>query len=266
MTAPEQLDAAIRQLVAEVVRRIQAGSVAAKPAATAGSAVPAKPAAPAAVPAPAYAAAAAPAPVSGAVLDARVVTLDLVARLPAGTRQVTVPPRAVVTPAARDLARDSGIAIVHAAAAGPAASASRPFVVALADVGADGPARAAAVARGVPGAWQIPASGLADVMQAVAAHAARDGARAVLLTGKPATAVVAANRHAALRGATGRDAAAVSSAVAETEANLLVLNPRDFPGAALERVAAAFASRPGGAVPAALAASAPGCACKSHAH
>ena len=78
--------------------------------------------------------------------------------------------------------------------------------------------------------------------------------------------MVAANRHAAVRAATGRDAAAVMAAVAETEANLLVLDPRDFPGGALERVAGAFATRAAADVPVTLAAATAGCACKSHAH
>lgn len=260
MSSPEPLDAAIRQLVAEVLRRIRADAGRQPAAAPRAVANGPKPAAPAAPPA---SAAAVPA---GPRIDSRVVTLDMVARLPAGTRAVTVPPRAVVTPAARDLAREIGIELVPAAAAGSGPAPARPFVVAIADAAADGPARAAAVVRGVPGAWQIPASGLADVTQAIAAHAARDAARAVLLTGRPAAAVVAANRHAAVRAATGRDAAAVMAAVAETEANLLVLDPRDFPGGALERVAGAFAARAAADVPAALAPATAGCACKSHAH
>ena len=289
---------AIRLLVEEVLRRIRTEAAAAPassqhPAAAApassqhpAAAAPASSQHPAAA-APAssqHPAAAAPAssqhpaaaaPASknasaGATINERVITLELVARLPAGTRQVTVPPRGVVTPSARDFARDKGITILHAqAAAATTAAATRPFVVAHADCAGDVAARAAAVVRGVPGAWQIPPSGMADVLAAIATHVSRDGARAVLFTGRPIAAVILANRHAAVRGVTGRDAAAVNAAVAETAANLLILHPRDFVGGGLERLCAGFATREQGPVPAELSgpvAPATPCACKTHAH
>jgi hypothetical protein len=296
MALSEPAADAIRHLVEEVLRRIRTEAAAAPassqhPAAAApassqhpAAAAPASSQHPAAA-APAssqYPAAAAPASSqhpapapsaqpAGATIGERVVTLELVARLPAGTRQVTVPPRAVVTPSARDFARDKGIAIVHASAS-PAvtpAAAARLFVVAHADCVGDVAGRAAAIVRSVPGAWQIPPSGLADVLQAIATHASRDGARAVLLTGRPTAAVILANRHPSVRGVSGRDAAALNAAAAETAANLLVVHPRDFVGGGLERLCAGFAAREQGPVPAELAAppvAAKPCACTSHAH
>ena len=271
MALSEPAADAIRLLVEEVLRRIRTEAAAA-PASSKNPAA----AAPASSRNQAAAAPAASQPVAataGATISERVVTLDMVARLPAGTRQVTVAPRAVITPSARDFARDKGIALLAAQAASAASAvvpaATRPVVVAHADCGGDGAARAAAVVRGVPGAWQIPASGLADVLAAIAVHVARDGARAVLLTGRPVAAVVLANRHAAVRGVTGRDAAAVNAAAAEAAANLLILHPRDFAGGGLERLCAGFAARDAGPVPAELAgpvAPAAPCACQSHAH
>jgi hypothetical protein len=255
MALSEPAADAIRHLVEEVLRRIRTEAAAA----------------PASSQYPAAAAPAAPAQPAGATIGERVVTLELVARLPAGTRQVTVPPRAVVTPSARDFARDKGIAIVHASASPAAtpAAAARLFVVAHADCVGDVAGRAAAIVRSVPGAWQIPPSGLADVLQALATHASRDGARAVLLTGRPTAAVILANRHPSVRGVSGRDAAALNAATAETAANLLVVHPRDFVGGGLERLCAGFAAREQGPVPAELAAppaAAKPCACTSHAH
>lgn len=270
MALSEPATDAIRHLVEEVLRRIRTEAAAAPAssqhpaaAAPASSRHPA-PKSPAAPVQPAGGAAA------GASIGERVVTLELVARLPAGTRQVTVPARAVVTPSARDFARDKGIAIVHASAAsaGTPAGSARPFVVAHADCVGDVAARAAAIVRSVPGAWQIPPSGLADVLQAIATHASRDGARAVLLTGRPTAAVILANRHPSVRGVSGRDAAAVNAAAAETAANLLIVHPRDFIGGGLERLCAGFAARETGPVPAELTAPAPAkpCACTGHAH
>jgi hypothetical protein len=94
----------------------------------------------------------------------------------------------------------------------------------------------AAIARAVPGTQRLPATGLADVLAALAIHAGRDGARAVLLTGRPHLAVAAANRHASLRAVTGHDAIRAKGAVAECAANLLVLDPATFSSNALERL------------------------------
>lgn len=257
MATTEHTSDTVRRVVEEVLRRIVTDAAAAQGTSSAS----------AAAPAPAPAARSAPA---GTVLDERVVTLDLLARLPAGTRQVTVPPRAVITPSARDHARASGLAIVFAAATAPqAARAARPFVIAHADCGGDVARRCAAIARAVPGAQQLPPSGLVDVLAAIAAHAARDGGKAVLLTGRPGLAAVLANRHPGVRAVTGRDASAIDRAAADCSANVLVLDPRDFAGG-LERACTEFASRDRGPVPPELAAvpalATTPCSCKTHPH
>jgi len=101
MANTEQTSDAVRRIVEEVLRRI---------AAQAGPSP--RPAAPAA--AAASLSAAGSAAGSTVVLGERVITLDMLVRLPAGTRQLTVAPRAVVTPSARDHAREIGLAIVTA--------------------------------------------------------------------------------------------------------------------------------------------------------
>lgn len=238
---------AVRALVAAVLRRVRTESPAAASAAIATRA-----------------SAATSASATAAVAVAgRVVTLAMVERLPAGTRRVTVEPAAVITPSARDHARDRGIAIDRAApvAAGPARG---PFLVAHADCGSDMAVRAAAIARAVPGAAQLPATGLADVVSALALHASHDAARGILLAGRPALAATLANRSASLRAVTGRDPAALAAAAAECNANLLVVDPASFPAAALPRLAADLAARPAGETPAPLAARPAGCGCKGH--
>jgi len=241
----------VRGLVAEVLRRVQVEFPA---AGTGPTARPPEP--PAAVPA-------TPTPATAVRLTGGVVTLAMVERLPAGTRRLVVDAAAVVTPSARDHARDLGIAIDRA---GDAASRrfQAPFFVAHAECGVDGTARAAAIARGVAGASQLPATGLADVVASLATHASHDAARGVLLTGKPALATTLANRSASLRAVTARDPVALAAAAAECNANLLVVDPANFPQAAFARLAQQLATRPAGQTPPLLAARPAGCGCKTH--
>ena len=251
--APQLDAAAVRRLVEEVIRRLHEAPA---PAAAIQIAEPSR----ITRPIPGQSAA------QPAILPDAVVSLAHIERLPAGTRQVMVAARAVVTPSARDRAREAGIVIARApTAAAPAAAAARPFVIAQADCRGDAAGRAAAIARAVPHAQRLPATGLADVVAALAMHATRDAARGVLLTSRPAVAVVLANRSASLRAATGRDAASLAAAAADCAATLLVVDPAGFAGG-LERVCADFAARPTGAVPAELAGAPTACACTTHPH
>ena len=253
MTTPHALDAAaIQALVAEVVRRIQAAhAMQATPARTPSVA--------------ASAPAATPAPAAISIPD-RVVTLAHLERLPAGIREVVVDAKAVITPSARDHANDAGITLVRGGTTATAAAPARPFIVAQAACRGDVSARTAAIVRTLPGSQQLPASGLADVIAAFAGHASRDAARGVLLTGRPAVAVILANRSASLRAVTARDAATLIAAAADTAANLLVVDPSQFTGGSLERLCADFHRAASGPLPAELAAAPAGCGCKSHSH
>jgi hypothetical protein len=255
MSTPRTLDAAaIQALVAEVVRRIQA--------AHAIQPMPATPAAPAR---PASVATPVPATAAFSIPD-RVVTLAHLERLPAAIREVVVDAKAVITPSAREHANDAGITLLRGTAAALPAAPARPFVVAQAACRGDVSARTAAIVRAVPGSQQLPASGLADVIAALAGHASKDAARGVLLTGRPAVAVVLANRSASLRAVTARDAATLVAAAADTAANLLIVDPAQFTGGSLERLCADFHRAASGPLPAELAAAPAGCGCKSHPH
>jgi pyruvate/2-oxoglutarate dehydrogenase complex dihydrolipoamide acyltransferase (E2) component len=235
---------AIRAIVEEVVRRIRADA-----AGRAGAPSPA---------------AAAPAAAPAGIPD-KVITLDLVERLPQGTSRLTVSRAAVITPSARDRARERGIAIERAAGGGIDAPAARPLVVAHADAGPDAAGRTAEIVRAIPHASRLPATGLGDVVNALALHASRDGARGILLTSKPASAVILANRSASLRAVAGRDAAGLLAAATECGANLLVVNPRDLSTTSVGRLATEFVAREL-TVPADLATVPAGCGCKSHPH
>jgi hypothetical protein len=248
MSSSTTLDAAaIQALVAEVVRRIQAGQATAAPRAPVSSA-PLR-----------------PAPAAGVTLAERVITLASIERVPAGVHAVSAVANAVITPSAADRARERGITIVRSGAT-PSSVPSRPFVIAQAACRGDAAGRTAAIARTIPGAQQLPASGLADVVTAVAAHASRDAARGVLLTSKPAVAMVLANRSPSLRAVSGRDAAAIMAAAHDAAANLLIVDPATFSAGSLERLCADFHRSPPAAVPAELQAAPPGCGCTTHPH
>jgi hypothetical protein len=242
--------AAIQALVAEVVRRIRATQ------------------APTAAPQPAAPSSQPEAAASGAVLSIpdRVITLAHLERLPAAVREVVVDAKAVITPSAREHANDSGISLVRGKPVGATALPARPFVIAQAACRGDGSGRSAAIARVLPGAQQLPASGLADVVAAIAAHASKDAARGVLLTSRPAVAVVLANRSASLRAVSARDAASLAAAAAETAANLLIVDPGQFSGGSLERLCVDFHRAASGPLPDELAAAISGCGCNTHTH
>jgi len=245
--SPPHLDAAaIQALVAEVIRRI--GTL---------PPTPTPPAAPSHAPAPSQ-------PPAHMLAD-RVITLASIERLPAGVRTVAIAAGAVVTPSASDCLRDRGLTLIRAAAT-IAGVAARPFVIGQAACSRDAATRTAAIARAVPGAQQLPASGLADVIAAMASHASKDAARGVLLTGTPAVAVVLANRSASLRAVTARDAGSLMAAATAAAANLLVVDPATFTGGSLERLCGEFHRSAAPPIPPELAVAPAGCGCNSHAH
>lgn len=213
-------------LVREVVRRIHAEAAEAPVAGVAAASPPPLP--------------------TLCVIPSKVITLDTFKLVPQGTRRVGVRSDAVITPSARDHAREAGIELVRGDVQPPVHST---IVIGQADCLANASSRAASIARAVAGTQQLPASGLADVVAAIALHVGRDGAKGVLLTGRPAAAVVLANRFSSLRAVTARDAATLLAAAAQCAANVLIINPQEFASGALERACIEFASRDTGVIP-----------------
>lgn len=214
---------------------------------------------------------------TGLTLPDKVVTAAVLARVPAGTRAVSLRHDAVITPSARDLAREQGLDLVRGSkGAKTTAAPARPFVVGTADCPGDAQARAASVVRSVPGSTRIPATGLGDVVAALALGVTRDGARGLLLAGRPHAAAALANRSPGVRAVTARDSASLLAAIGECAANIVVVHPRDFSATSLDRVAVALATA-AAPVPAEFSpgpvggcgcgsASPTACACSSHAH
>ena len=240
MSTPSVDAAAVQALVSEVLRRILA----------------AQPAAPGTAPAVSR---------EHTIAD-RVITLAHLDRVPGGIREVAIAEKSVITPSARDRAKELGLTFVRHAVGGSAASLDHPFVIAQAACRGDASSRVAAIARAIPHAQQLPASGLADVIASFAVRASKDTARGVLLTSRPAVAVILANRSASLRAVTARDAAGLATAASDTAANLLIIDPAQFSGGSLERLCVDFHRTPSGPLPAELTTAPAGCGCKSHGH
>lgn len=195
--------------------------------------------------------ASAPAAIATVTLTERVVSAEILERLPAQTSAVQLPRKAVITPSARDVARDRGIRLVPASTQS-ATTTARPLIIARAECKADCSALTARISRSIPASQQIPAAGLASGLATLADHASRDAARGLLLTSNPALACVAANRHVSLRAVTADNVAGLEAAAAACSANLLVVDPSRFSVTSLERMVASFASRESCPPPAAL--------------
>jgi hypothetical protein len=250
---PDQIAAIVR----EVLRRIRADL---RPEGT-------MPVASAAALPAAQAPAATPTAAAGVFqLAEKLVTAASLAAVPAGTKTVMIRHDALITPSGRDAARATRCTLLRnakgAQATPGAAPASRPFFVAAAECPGDSAARTAGLVRLLPGAQQLPATGLTDVVASLGLHLARDGGRGILLAGRPHVAVALANRSPGVRAVTARDTTTLLSAAQECAANLLVIAPRDFSGSSLERIGVTLAGRDPGPAPAELAPpAAAGCAC-----
>ena len=199
-------------------------------------------------------------------ISERVIGAETIERLPSGTSQVRLPHRAVVTPSARDAARERGITL-NPEAEPAAATKGRPLIIARAECRADIAGLAAVISRAVPTSQQLPAAGMASALASLADHAERDAARGLLLTDNTAVACVAANRHQALRAVTANDAATLEADSTACGANLLIVDPRRFPARSLERIVTTLTTRE--ATPPASLTSQPqstGCGCRQGAH
>lgn len=270
---PDQIAAIVR----EVLRRVRADlrpAVATPVAPTALALLPAQPPA------------AAPMAAAGVFqLAEKLVTAAGLAAIPAGTKTVMLRHDALITPSGRDAARAAGCMLVRGAkgahATPGAAPASRPLFIAAAECPGDMAGRTAGLVRLLPGAQQLPATGLADVVSSLGLHLTRDGGRGILFAGRPHVSVALANRSPGVRAVTASDATTLLRAAQECAANLLVIAPRDFSASSLERIGSTFASRDPGPAPAELAppeaagcacsgpkpdAPAPSCSCTTHHH
>ena len=197
-------------------------------------------------------------------LVGKLITLKSITELPAGTRQILVRYDAVITPSAREAAADSGITFVRKSLVSTKTQAK--LVIGRADCRRDVSTLTSAIAAAVSASQQLPASGLEDTLLAMALHVSRDGFRGILLSGRPALAVVVANRNNALRAITADTSSKIEKAIEQCGANVLVMNPDDFSSGALVRACIDFVGRETVEPPMELKITASPCACSTHSH
>lgn len=181
-------------------------------------------------------------PEAAATVSDRVIAAETIIKLAPGTKVAYVERKAVITPSARDLARDRGIEFITAKTDTTQKSDPQLFI-AQAECATDVSAIAATIRRAVSTSQQLPSAGLATTLESLAEHASRDAARCILLTESTAVACVAANRFSAIRAVLGSDSTALTDSIARCAANLVILDPRKFSTASLTQIAKHLTAR-----------------------
>jgi len=198
------------------------------------------------------------------VLPEKVIVLATVSKLPRTVREVTVRSDAVLTPSAREWLADQKMAWRRAAKIGAAASAPPAppaFLLAACDLPARSAAQAAAVARAVPGGQQLPTTGLASLIDALAEAATRSGSRGMLLSPRPEAAALIANRKRAIRAVAATSVREGLAVAQECRATLMVVDPSRLGPGGLKRLAVEFAKQTHQPLPADLAEACRPCGC-----
>lgn len=172
-----------------------------------------------------------------------VVTLaDLEEQL-TGIRELIVPPRAVITPAARDLLREQQIAVSYAAKnLKTASNSSLPLVIALADTKFCPAAFVKALKQHGIASERLAQTGLAQVTSELAEEVTKAGKLGLLFTDRPLAAACLANRHCGVRAAMVKDVRQAEQALAEIGVNLLVIEPQGRSFFDLVRIIRTFCS------------------------
>ncbi|HEX7446454.1 MAG TPA: hypothetical protein VF306_02850 [Pirellulales bacterium] len=157
-------------------------------------------------------------------LQDRVITLDHFDGKLNGVKQITVPRRAVITPAARDELARRGIAIGYAIAT----QQSKPRATVVwgqAEANYEAARLLDALARERISIEPLAQTGLAQVIDELGDEISKGGKPAVLLTGMPAVALCLANRQRGVRAVMAQSVATTMLAVRAVGANLLVVDP-----------------------------------------
>ena len=179
------------------------------------------------------------APATVVELASRVITLDHLEGKLEGVKQVAVPRRAVITPAARDELNRRGIAIGYAIAVQQ--SKPRPTVVwGQAETNYEAARLLDALARERISIESLAQSGLTQVIDELSDEINKGGKPAILLTAKAAVAVCLANRRRGVRAVMAQSVATTMQAVRAVGGNLLVVDPVGRSGFELKRLAGQF--------------------------
>lgn len=185
-------------------------------------------------------------PVEVSAVDAlevatQVVTLAEIDGRLGDKRRLVVGPKAVVTPAVRDVLRQRNI-VLERRVLGPkssAATAKGTITVAVA-ARADAGRLVERLRRDGYAVQQLAQTGLVAAVRELADEVVRGGSRGLLLADEAEAAVVALNRRGGVRAVGGDDASAVGRAAAAVNANALVVRPAGKSEFVLQRIVAAW--------------------------
>ena len=158
-------------------------------------------------------------------IESKVISLaDLDGRLN-GTKQLVLRRGAVVTPAARDLLRQSGVDVSYRVAEKRKDTARVGLIVGMTDTGFEPSALLSLLRQDGAMVEQIASSGLLGVVDEMTDHVARGGKQGLLLTGQTMAAICVANRVKGVRAVGAQSVRDVHAAMVEVGVNLLVVDP-----------------------------------------
>lgn len=143
-----------------------------------------------------------------------------------GVKRLVVTPKAVVTPAAKDLLRERKVELARGAANGkPSNSGKLTLAVGVAETPYD-PASLCRELKSDNGSLEeLAHTGLATVTEELSEQVARGGRLGLLLTSNVSAAACLANRNRGVRAAEARCPTSTREAIKGVGVNLLVVNP-----------------------------------------
>lgn len=156
--------------------------------------------------------------------QAVVATRDLEGRL-TQVRQIVVPAKAIITPAARDVLRERGIHVRRASEFASKPSVQRTLLLGVAETRFDPAALISQLRRRGVQMEQIARTGLKTVVAELAEEVTKGGRRAWLLTESTHEAVCLANRITGVWAAAAQHRGELADARAAIELNFLITNP-----------------------------------------
>ena len=172
---------------------------------------------------------------------AQVVTLAEIDGRLGNKRRLVVSPKAVITPAVRDVLRQRNIVLERRGLGAKSASAAAKGAITVAVAArADAGRLVDRLRRDGYAVQQLAQAGLAAAVRELADEVVRGGSRGLLLTDEAEAALVALNRRSGVRAVSGDDASAVARASAAVHANTLVVRPAGKSEFVLQRIIAAW--------------------------
>jgi len=173
-------------------------------------------------------------------IASRVVTLAELDGKLEGIKQLVVPAKAVITPAARDLLRQKQIDVGYAVAAKAVAKPRLPLVVGVAETKYDATSLVQAIAREGTTVERLAQTGLVQAVREISDEAAKGGKLGLLLTDETAAALCLANRRAGVRAVAATSIAATPRTMQSVGANVLMIDPAGRGAFGMQRIVSQF--------------------------